>query len=125
MFVVIIVAFSIWFYIKGKKKTTIATVPVDSPTGENNPNAVSTADITQLANELYNDMNGFNWSGHDVTPYQKLDSLSDTDFVNVYNTFNTLHTGEGTLKQWMDSETYVFNDVTDSILDRMARLNLI
>lgn len=117
----------IWAYRKGKKQVTIAKLPLDNAvTGSNNPAGVSQAEIVAIADALYRDMDGWNLSGHKVEPYQKLNALSDTDFVNAYNTFNTLHQseGDGTLKEWIESETFVFDDVVESIIARMGRLNL-
>lgn len=132
---VILIAVGLWFYSKGKKQTTIKEPPLDNPilndgtngTGViNNPNSVSSSEITAISNDLFEDMSGFNWSGHNVEPYQRLSALSDTDFVNVYNVFNNAYQSQSgaTLKQWIEAESYAFNDVTDSIKERMGRLNL-
>jgi hypothetical protein len=129
---IVIVIVGIWFYRKGKRQVTILPPPLDNPgTGSsggsnNNPYGVSNSTITQIADELYIDMDGFNFFGHNIAPYQNLSALSDSDFVNVYNTFNKKFqpdSGE-TLKKWMESESYAFDDVTDAIMQRMGRLNL-
>ncbi len=129
--VVILITVGVWFYLKGKKTVTIQKPPLDDPNADqgtgNNPNAVSNGQITAIASALFEDMKGFNWSGHNSEPYKNLDSLSDTDFVNVYNTFNAAHQSDSkeTLKQWIENEDYAFSDITKSILERMGRLNLI
>ena len=126
--VVIFIAIGIYFYLKGKKTTTIAPLPTDQPDPNqpNNANGVGAGMISQIADSLYNDMKGWNWLGHDATPYKQLDSLSDTDFVAVYNDFNTKHQSESgeTLVQWINGEQYAFADVQNSIRDRFGRLNL-
>lgn len=126
--IVIFIAIGFWFYRKGRKKVTAVKPPLDNPnTGGNNTAGVSNAEILSISDALFTDMDGYNWSGHDVMPYQRLQALSDTDFVNVYNVFNSKYQPESgeTLKQWINSEMYAFDDVIESILDRMARLNLI
>lgn len=127
---VVFVIVGIWFYRKGTRQITIQEPPLDDPetdAGANNPYAVSKSEILQVVDGLYRDMQGFNWSGHDIEPFEKLQSLSDTDFVNVYNVFNSKYQQESqeTLKEWIESESFAFDDIIDSILARMGRLNLI
>jgi len=126
---ILLISIGVWFYLKGKKTVTIQKPPLDNPdpNNPNNPYSVSSGEITSIVSALHEDMDGFNYYGHNSEPYEKLNSLSDTDFVNTYNTFNTMYqvaSGQ-TLKQWIESESYAFDDVTTSILDRMGRLNLI
>lgn len=130
--VVLIVGVAFYYYRKGKKQVTIQAPPLDNPTGgngsqQNNPYGVSDSQILAIAGSLHKDMEGFNWNGHDIEPFQNLNALSDSDFVRVYNVFNSKYQAESeeTLKQWIESETFVFDDVIDSILSRMARLNLL
>lgn len=123
---ILIIGFAYYFYSQGKKTTTIAAIPVDQPTGTNNSAGVSDSEISQISSDLHADMDGFNYAGHNVEPYQKLDGLSDTDFVKVYNLFNTNYqpASKETLKGWIDDEDYAFNDVVESIIARMGRLDL-
>lgn len=128
--VVFIVGIAFFYYRKGKKQVTIQKPPLDNPNSdspENNPFAVSDAQITSIVDALHRDMDGLNWNGHDVQPYQDLNALSDSDFSRVYNVFNSKYQSDSgeTLKQWIESESYVFDDVTDSIKQRMGRLNLL
>lgn len=70
----ILLAVGIWFYRKGKKQVTIQAPPQDNPNGganTNNPYAVSDGEISQIANGLFIDMDGFNYSGHNVEAYEK------------------------------------------------------
>ena len=126
--IVIFIGVAYWYYRKGKKQTTIAPIPNDSPTGINNPSGVSLSSISQLADELYQEMNGVSLY-RDSQPYVKLLVLSDTDFVKVYNSFNEKYQkeGEGTLKQWIEGEYGLgqFDTLKTSILSRVGRLNLI
>lgn len=122
---VVFIIIGIWFYRKGKKQTTIAPLPLDNPDA-NNAYGVSFSELLQIADAMHKDMDGLNLLGHDVTPYEKYAALSDTDFVKVYNVYNEKYQKESgeTLKEWIESESYAFDDVTDSILARMGRLNL-
>ena len=130
---VIIVAVGIYFYTRGKKTVTIQPPPMDDPnsTGaDNNPGGVGSASILKLVGELYAAMKGVNVDT-DVTPFNDLMELSDTDFVNVYNTFNSKYqkdSGE-TLYEWVYNEKAGwfsdFGAVKKSVLNRMKRLNLL
>lgn len=130
---VVLVSVAIYFYKKGKKQVSVQVLPYDvagEPTGTGQPgtgNGISNNQIKVLVQKLYDDMSGFNWSGHDQAPYQEMSTLSDTDFVRVYNLFNTLYQKESeqTLREWIDNEKYAFSFLTDSILQRMAKLNLV
>lgn len=127
----IVIAVGIWFYRKGKKQTTIAAPPADNAGGgatNNNPAGVSNSEISMLADALYQEMDGVSlW--RNIDPYIDLMVLSDTDFVKVYNMFNTKHQaeGDGTLKEWIESESGIgeFATVQAAIVARMARLSLI
>jgi len=128
---VVFIIIGIWFYRKGKKQVTIAEVPFDSPfesSNSNNPYSVSDSELVELSDRLYREMDGFGiW--RDADPYKDLIKLSDTDFVKVYNIFNTNHQSKSgeTLKKWIENE-YVIGELASyikSILDRMGRLNLI
>lgn len=131
---VVLIIVGVYFYRRGKKTVTIQQVPIDNPTQDNggstnnNPAGESQAAITELANRLYNEMNGTNF-WRDSAPYNDLLLLSDTDFVKVYNTFNTLHQAESaaTLKAWLVDEYGIgeFATFKEQILTRMGRLNLI
>jgi hypothetical protein len=124
--VLILVVLAVWAYRKGKKSTTIAKPPLDIPEGGNNSYGVSAGEILAISQALYEDMDGYNAFGHDIAPYQKFAALSDTDTVKVYNTFNTDYQdeGDGTLYEWIDSESFLFDDVIESILAKMERLHL-
>jgi hypothetical protein len=102
---VIFIVIGVWFYRKGKRKVTIQPPPLDDPGSGTVASGVSNAEILSISGALHKDMDGFNYAGHDVEPYQRLNALSDTDFVKVYNVFNAAYqpdSGE-TLKQWIET----------------------
>jgi len=131
--VVIIAGIGYYFYRQGKKQTTQAQLPPnDNPTGPNNtPSGASTAELSLIASNLYNEMQGFNFGGHDPAPYQAAVNLSDYDFVKMYNIFNAKYQAESsqTLTQFFDSETYIIlgdssQSVYYSFRQKLNKLNL-
>lgn len=133
--ILIVAAVAYYFYKKGASKTVIATPVKDSPNSNdpsNNPTAISETDVKDLAFSIHEDLSGLNVIGHDLTPYQRLLSLSDTDFVRVYNSYNSQY-------QQSDGETLcqaINNDVVNiwfqawsslvtSMNERFSKLNLI
>ncbi len=123
-----------YFYKKGKAKTVIAPVVKDQPGSSdpnNNPEGASTTEIKQISENLYNEMKGSNITGHDPHPYEALLALSDTDFENVYNQFNSDYqssSGE-TMIQWINDQwsgwMTDFDGLKKAILAKAADLNLI
>lgn len=119
----------IYFYRQGKKQTTIAPLPFDN-NGTNIPSDIPK--ITTIAEQMYNDMKGINWK-HDASIYGNALSLSNTDFVELYNIYNTKYQADmGTLTEsiageWSDITLLgadAWNTVKKSMLDRLASLNL-
>ena len=117
----------IFIYYKGVKsgkigKPKFIKPPKDAP---GQPQG-SGANVRQTAIALYDDMNGYNWSGHNMTPYKNWATMNATDFVGVYNDFNNMYyeVGEGTLKEWIINEKYYDNLVDDIIIPRMGKENL-
>lgn len=82
--------------------------------------------IRAITLALYEDMDGFNWIGHNMQPYEDLAHGSDQLNVSVYNDFNALYLneGKGTLKKWILDEQFAQSDTTDLVLDRFSTLNL-
>jgi hypothetical protein len=120
-------ALGYYFYRQGKKTVTLQALPNDLP---GNPGSVSAGasnnEIKLIAQQLYDDMDGYNFAGHNYDPYNRAITLSDTDLVKLYNTFNSLYQADSkeTLKQWIESESYYSNDLPDALLARFAKLNL-
>jgi hypothetical protein len=131
----LIIGLSVFFYFKGKKKgsekTSIQYLPNDLPYGDpGNGGAAagsSNVEIKSIANDMYDDMDGWNViTGHDMEPYKRAAILSDTDFVKLYNTFNSLYQLDSgqTMKEWLVNEKFWNNDITDALIDRCTKLNL-
>lgn len=131
--VVLIVALMVFFYFRGKKKGESGiTIQYDPGQLPGNPQSGSTQgasndDIKLLATQLFQDMDGFNFLGHDMTPYQKALTYNDSDLVKLYNAFNAKYQQDSgqTLAQWLDNESFYNNEVTDALLQRFSKLNLI
>jgi len=126
---ILLVGLAYFFYRKGKKTVSIQTLPSDLPGDVSGGTAVAGASNDQIklvANGLFTDMDGYNWSGHNYEPYNQAIAFSDTDLVKLYNAFNTLYQADSgqTLKQWIESESYAFADIPQSLLARFAKLNL-
>jgi len=127
--VLLIAALVYYAYKQGKKQTTIAPLPEnDNPTGQTGE---TNENLAILATQLYDEMSGFNWSGHDVEPYKKAVLLSDIDFVRLYNIFNTKYqsTSGETLTGWFNSETFFVlgsadNSIYQTFSDNLSKLNL-
>lgn len=123
-----------YFYMQGKKQTTIATLPPDDNPipgpGQPSTGATQTA-LVSIAADLYNDMKGINLAGHDPLPYQDAVNLSDIDFVRLYNIFNAKYqpaSGQ-TLTEWFNSEQYIIlGDPEQSVYfafqEKLNKLNL-
>lgn len=91
--IIVIGGIAIYFYEKGKSQTTQATIPPDT---DGNGNLITTPtdtnNDTQIATQIYNDCNGIDWfADHDENIYSNALALSNTDFVAMYNIFNTLY----------------------------------
>lgn len=115
------------FYRKGKKTVTLQSLPGELPgnVSSGNQTGASNDEIKNIANALYSDMNGFNASGHDYTPYKQASLLNDSDLVKLYNTFNTLYQKQSsqTLTQWLSSEYYYSGALPILLYDRLKKLN--
>ena len=124
---VLLVVLAYFFYKKGKKSITTQYLPGDLP---GNPSSgsdtgASNSEIKALANELFNDIDGFNGLGHNNDVYNRVILLSDTDLVKLYNTFNTLYQQrlEETMTVAIDNEKFWENDIPDRIIERLRKLN--
>lgn len=121
--------FGYYYYRKGKNTVSIQALPNDLPGNQgaaSGSGGASNDEIKRVVNALYNDMNGWNITGHNYEPYQTALTFSDTDIVKLYNAFNTLYQQDSkqTLAQWIESEEYVYYDIPDALLARFAKLNL-
>ncbi|MBS1645701.1 MAG: hypothetical protein JST67_00025 [Bacteroidetes bacterium] len=132
--ILLLISISWYFYYKGSKKTVIAPLVQDNPSSQssqNNPAGISDTDVKQISSDIENEIHGYHVLGHDPTPYQRLLSLSDTDFVRVYNQWNTdYQQSEGqTLAKMVAGEWVLYDPAWDalqtSMNERFSKLNLI
>lgn len=75
--------------------------PIDQPEDlqdngtVNASGTLSEVEIQQITDAFYKDINGWSWGfQHDMTPYQKFLSLSNTDKVKVLNDWNARYFSE-------------------------------
>ena len=121
-----------YFYRQGQKKPTIAGLPTDTQAGGGSSSIPSdNARIESISERIYRDGAGFNvFANHDEQPYQDALALSNTDFVQLYNIWNSLHQAEfsETLKGFINDQWSVpyspFATIKESILQRMDTLDL-
>jgi len=119
--------FGLYFYSKGKARTTIAKLPYDN--GSNNV-TTNQAYLSQLATEVFNDGSGWSLGIHDQTIYDNVNVLSDTDLTALYNTWNTVYQQKynGTLTKFINAEDSwpgsPFRDAKTILINRLGKLNL-
>lgn len=89
--------------------------PIDQPTDlqddgtTSNAGSASTAEIQQITDAFYNDIDGIAWGFvHDMVPYQKFLELSNTDKVRVINDWNARYYSEWSqnLAEAIEGEKY-------------------
>lgn len=130
------IAIGLYFYFQGKKKGSNQTnVDISSPLNQDGSvPAASEQEIKQLAEDLYDDMKGANFV-HTLTPWNKLNALSDSDFIKVNNNFNANYQAESeqSFKEWVENEStspwlssgnILFKSAKDTTLARMKKLNI-
>ena len=126
---ILLIALSVYFYKRGKSQVTLQSLPGELPgnAGSGNVTGASNDEIKNIANELYGDMKGFNFLGHNYEPYNRAVLLGDGDLIKLYNTFNALFQKESeqTLTQWISSEQYADGTQPYNIIQRLKKLNCI
>ncbi len=122
---VIIVILIIYYY--GKSSGSVGQVPLPP----DDPNAPLTEaekqKIRSIVLALHEDMDGYNFLGHNMQPYKDWLLLSNTGFVSVYNDFNRMYfsEGEGTLREWIENEQYnQWTLIDDVVIPKMNLWNL-
>jgi hypothetical protein len=108
--VIVIVLLFYYFYKQGQGAPVQAPLPYDTTTSQN-PNvstpgaSASQSQLTSIAQAINQDLTGVNIQ-HNPTPYQNALALSNTDFVALYNTYNSTYypSGNGTMKTDIDGE---------------------
>jgi hypothetical protein len=121
----VILAILIYIYKSGKKAGT-------KPHGIKVPDDVIGSELTDeekqqlkaLAENIHDDMDGLNWSGHNDTLYEQVANLSDTKLValsNLFNHYYEVESGE-TFRQWLNSESFpdlTLSGLVQGIIDRL------
>lgn len=109
---------------KNKVKAIVAPIDDKAFEGQNISKDVSDK-AAAMAARLYEDMKGFNWLGHDNSIYEDLNQFSDHELSVVYYCFNSNYGENETLTQWLINENFRVHNLTDSIILRLQKLNLI
>lgn len=121
----IAIGIAVWFYFQGKQKGSEQTnlnlsSPLDS---QGNAPSASDAEIRQLAQQLYEDMDGLNVFGHDETVWNNFMALNDADIIKLNNRFNSEYQAESgeSFVEWVDNES---GDLPEQAMVRLKKLNL-
>lgn len=133
----IAIVIGVYFFFQGKQKGSEQTnVDVSSPlNADGSVPAASEQEIKQLVEDLYEDMKGANIA-HSLAPWNKLNALSDSDFIKVNNNFNANYQAESeeSFKEWVEGEStsiwggsggnVFFASAKNTVLARMKKLNI-
>jgi hypothetical protein len=93
--------------------------------------SLSDEELAKIAEDLYKDMNGFNWTSRNLQPYSSLLRLTDVDFKKTIEMFNSSHSegfrdmleGEsGTSVLFSNAQYLDFTDLKDKVLARYDKL---
>lgn len=133
-FIILLILVGIYFYYKGKDQVTISKLPpndnLTNPSG--NSSGVGQSVLTQLATNLYNDMSGISWlSNHDESLFEQALALSNYDFTQLYNIYNTKYEKDNgkTLMQMVQSCVAIpytaFETAKNGMINRFGSLNLL
>ncbi len=118
------------FYRKGKNAgaTDLIIVQGNEDTGGV---LASESEIKTMAGDMYKDMEGYNYYGHNIGVFEKALTLSDTDLTRLYNEFNMKYYREksGTLVNWVTDEQPIpgsqWSTIRSTLLSRFAKLNFL
>jgi hypothetical protein len=121
-----------YFYSQGKQTTTIKKDVYDTNPDGNPTNVPQNIPyLTQLAGQVYDDLNGINlFANHNEQLYDETMSLSNTDFVGFYNIWNDTYQQEygKPLKAAIEEHGALpftpWATVKDAVLARMDTLKL-
>lgn len=105
-------------------------LPNDPGSGTGATGSLSDANIRLITDALHEDINS--WFTRDSAPYIDLMALSDTDFVRVYNDWNSRYFNDNkeTLKQaiegeWLSATSFTFYNLKPQLMQRFERLGLL
>ncbi len=136
-----VVVIAVIYFIGRKAGKNASYNPWQAPLPEDAPHGtgllvVDGAKVRTIADDLYADLDKWDWNPftmvRDVDVYKRFNSLSDTEFVAVYNDWNARFSSEFNGKSllvvikgeysWGLGQ---FNSLRDSILQRCDRLKLV
>lgn len=120
-----------YFYKKGKQEPTIGDVPEDTGGSGTTSSGMTDDALQRLAGDIRRDCIGINvFANHDTDLYEVALSLSNRDFVRLYNMFNLMYQSqyEETMRQVIESQWAMpyspFESLKESMSMRFDSLNL-
>jgi len=123
---IVITGFAFWY--RSKSKIDIVEVPEDNVNDQ--PSETETEKANELARAMFSNFenyNAFNFWYRPFEPFKEFIKVSDKVFVMTYNRFNTLYSGNGSLREWFNDDAFSKNDwefIETIVFPRMDRLNL-
>lgn len=136
--ILVIIVVAVIFYRKGKKQTTAADLPLDTPGGGNNStgnggvnlsgNQLSSNQIVLYADQVFDDIDCV-FCTRNAKLYADLAIVSDTDLVKIYNAYNAKYqTKHGeTMLQALKAEYFSLftgDQNFDAVIARLQKYNL-
>lgn len=129
--IIILIVYN-WGKVKGSFKGKKPPKDTDSGKGLTDQESEQ---VSLLVGRLYRDMDSYmvssGFKDRDVDAYKQLLGLDDRMFISVYNYFGELYfkEGNGTLREWIDGESFTFTtgasgDLREAILEKMDKLSL-
>lgn len=114
----IVIARYLWLSAGKNRAYKVPQPPVD-------PNYLDPSeDYAKLAYQVFDAVDGIDWTSKKVAIFEKLLSLNDQEFINVYNIYNSTYAKKGrTMKTDIESE-WIWGSGTRALADRFNRLNL-
>lgn len=124
-----LIALGWYFYKRGKNQVTLQYLPGELPGNPQSGTQIgaSNDEIKTIAAELYNDMKGPNFLGHNYDPYNRANLLNDSDLIKLYNAFNAMYQKQygQTLTQFIESDWFLENSPPHILYKRLKKLNAI
>lgn len=130
LLLILIIGVAIYFFGRSAGKA-VGSINVAPAIEDNKGGAqASISDILALSSQIHEDMNGSNLVGHDISLWQRVLTLSDTDLAKLYSEFNVKYQKDSgqTLVGWIDSEAHMpfdsWGTMKGILLPRFTKLNL-
>lgn len=118
-------------YKQGKKSPSIAPIPTDTGGSSGSGVSLPNGDLISLAGEIYRDCIGLDiFAAHDESIYQRALALSNTDFVRLYNIFNSAYQPmiEDTMRGLINDQWAIpyspWATIREAMMKRFDTLNL-